>query len=72
MPKRKLPAKLTPSNLTGADVALLERLIESGALIAIPPKRMGKARPVISAALADSGKSIRLYLSPEAVELAAP
>jgi hypothetical protein len=65
MPKRKLPA-----NLTVADVALLERLIDSGALIAVPPKRMGKARPVISAALADGGKHIRLYLSPEAVELA--
>jgi hypothetical protein len=65
MPKRKLPA-----NLTSDDVSLLERLIDSGVLIAVPPKRMGKPRPVISAALADGGKSIRLYLSPDAVELA--
>ena len=65
MPKRKLPATLTT-----ADIALLERLIDSGVLIAVPPKRMGKPRPVISAALSDGGKSIRLYLSPEAAELA--
>jgi len=65
MVKRKLPGGLTPE-----DVAVLERLIESGALIAVPPKRMGKPRPVISATLADGGKSIRLYLSQDAVDLA--
>jgi hypothetical protein len=65
MPKRKLPDRLTAD-----DVALLERLIDSGVLIAVPPKRMGKPRPVVSAALVAGGKSILLYLSQEAVELA--
>lgn len=64
MVKRKLPGGLTPEN-----VAVLERLIETGALIAVPPKRMGKPRSVISATLADGGKTIRLYLSPEVIEL---
>lgn len=64
MPKRKTPASLSPE-----ETRLLERLIDSGVLIAVPPKRMGKPRPVISASLTPGGKNILLYLSQEAATL---
>jgi hypothetical protein len=64
MAKRKTPASLTPE-----EMKLLERLIDDGVLIAVPPKRMGKPRPVISASLTPGGRSILLYLSQEAVTL---
>ena len=64
MAKRKTPASLTPE-----EMKLLERLIDDGLLIAVPPKRMGKPRPVISASLTPGGASILLYLSQEAVTL---
>ncbi|HEY3919719.1 MAG TPA: hypothetical protein VGL83_18160 [Stellaceae bacterium] len=62
MPKRKTPASLSPE-----EMRLLEGLIERGVLVAVPPKRMGKPRPVISASLARGGTSILLYLSQEPV-----
>lgn len=64
MPKRKTPASLSPE-----EMRLLERLIDGGVLIAVPPKRMGKPRPVISATLTPGGKNILLYLSQEAAVL---
>lgn len=64
MPKRKTPATLSPE-----EMRVLEALIERGILVAVPPKRMGKPRPVISASLTPGGKSILLYLSQEAVAL---
>jgi hypothetical protein len=64
MPKRKTLASLSPE-----EMRVLEKLIESGVLIAVPPKRMGKPRPVISASLARGGQSILLYLSQEPVAL---
>lgn len=64
MPKRKTPANLSPE-----EMRLLERLIDGGVLIAVPPKRMGKPRPVISATLTPGGKNILLYLSQEAAVL---
>lgn len=60
MPKRKTPASLSPE-----EMRVLEALIERGILVAVPPKRMGKPRPVISASLTPGGKSILLYLSQE-------
>lgn len=60
MPKRKTPASLSPE-----EMRVLEDLIERGVLVAVPPKRMGKPRPVISASLTPGGKSILLYLSQE-------
>lgn len=64
MPQRKTPASLSP-----AEMQLLERLIDRGVLIAVPPKRMGKPRPVISASLTPGGKNILLYLSQQAAAL---
>ena len=64
MPKRKTPATLSPE-----EMRVLEALIERGILVAVPPKRMGKPRPVISASLTPGGKSILLYLSQEAVAI---
>ncbi|HEY1502870.1 MAG TPA: hypothetical protein VGF92_01155 [Stellaceae bacterium] len=48
---------------------MLEKLVASGVLIAVPPKRMGKPRPVISASLAPGTRSILLYLSQEPARL---
>ena len=38
-------------------------------LVAVPPKRMGKPRPVISASLTPGGQNILLYLSQEPAQL---
>jgi hypothetical protein len=59
----------TPATLSSEEMRLLERLIESGILVAVPPKRMGKPRPVISASLTPGSKNILLYLSQEPVAL---
>jgi hypothetical protein len=66
MPKK--PAKTIP-DLSPAEMKMLERLIDAGILIAVPPQRMGKPRPVISASLIGGGKNVLLYLSREPVEL---
>jgi hypothetical protein len=55
MAQRKTPATLSPE-----EMRVLERLIDAGILIAVPPKRMGKPRPVISASLTPGGKHILL------------
>jgi hypothetical protein len=64
MAKRNIPAGLSTE-----EMRVLEKLVESGTLIAVPPKRMGKPRPVISASLTPGGKSILLYLSQEPADL---
>jgi hypothetical protein len=64
MAQRKTPATLSPE-----EMRVLERLIDAGILIAVPPKRMGKPRPVISASLTPGGKHILLYLSQKPVAL---
>ena len=64
MPKKKAPARLLPE-----EMRVLEKLVASGVLIAVPPRRMGKPRPVISAALTSGGQSILLYLSQEPAQL---
>jgi hypothetical protein len=69
MPKKKAPASLSPSMLLPGEMRVLEKLVESGVLIAVPPKRMGKPRPVISASLTPGGQSILLYLSQEPAQL---
>lgn len=65
---RKAPAKPFP-DLSPAEMRMLERLIEAGMLIAVPPKGKGKARPVISASMIGGGKNVLLYLSREPAEL---
>jgi len=67
---RKTTTALPP--LSEAEMRLLERLIDTGMLIAVPPKGKGKPRPVISASLIGGGKNVLLYLSQEAVELGQP
>lgn len=62
MPQRKAATTLSPD-----EMRLLENLIEKNLLVAVPPKRMGKPRPVISAALTPGGKQVLLYLSQEPV-----
>jgi hypothetical protein len=64
MPKKKRSANLSPE-----EMRVLEKLVANGVLIAVPPKRMGKPRPVISASLQPGGESILLYLSQEAAHL---
>lgn len=60
MAKRRTPATLSPD-----EMRLLDRLVGSGVLIAVPPKRMGRPRAVISASLTPGGQRILLYLSQE-------
>jgi hypothetical protein len=69
MPKKKAPASLSPPILSQGEMRVLEKLIESGVLIAVPPKRMGKPRPVISASLTPGSQTILLYLSQEPAQL---
>ena len=59
----------TLPSLSEAEMRLLERLVDSGMLIAVPPKGKGKPRPVISASLIGGGKNVLLYLSQEPAEL---
>jgi hypothetical protein len=66
MPK-KTPKALP--DLSPAEMQMLERLIDAGILIAVPPKRKGKPRPVISASIIGGGKNVLLYLSQEPVEI---
>jgi len=49
-------------------MALLERLVDRGALIAIPPPP-AKPRKVSVASIADGGRSLLLYLAKETSEL---
>ena len=64
MSKKKAQASLSPE-----EMRVLEKLVASGVLIAVPPKRMGKPRPVISASLQPGGGGILLYLSQEPAHL---
>jgi hypothetical protein len=48
---------------------LLERLVKDGVLIAVPPARSGKPRPVVSASIIGGGKNVLLYLSKEPAEI---
>jgi hypothetical protein len=64
-----MPKKKSRASLSSEEMRVLEKLIESGVLIAVPPKRMGKPRPVISASLTPGGENILLYLSQEPASL---
>lgn len=64
-----MPKKKARASLSLEEMRLLEKLVASGVLIAVPPKRMGKPRPVISASLQPGGASILLYLSQEPAHL---
>lgn len=64
-----MPARKPAATLSSDEMRLLEKLIEKNLLIAVPPKRMGKPRPVISASLTPGGQNVLLYLSQEPVAL---
>jgi hypothetical protein len=69
MPKKKSAASPSSSMLLPEEMRVLEKLVASGVLIAVPPKRMGKPRPVISASLTPGSQNILLYLSQEPAQL---
>jgi hypothetical protein len=70
MPKKPaISKKKTRASLSPEEMRVLEKLIDSGVLIAVPPKRMGKPRPVISASLTPGSENILLYLSQEPASL---
>jgi len=56
--------------LTPAEMALLERLVDSGRLIAFPPQANAKPRKVAAAALIEGGRRVALYLAKEVTNLA--
>ena len=57
-------------HLTATEMSLLERLVDSGALVTVPAFKSQKARKVIAAALAEHGTKVLRYLSakPASVE----
>ena len=55
--------------LSTAELGLLERLVEAGALVAKPEQPNAKPRKVIAAALAPDRKRIILWLSRKTTEL---
>jgi hypothetical protein len=62
-PERRL--RLSP-----AEIALIERLVASEALVAVPQIGSAKPRHVVSAALDPEGDRLLLYLSAKPAELA--
>jgi hypothetical protein len=68
---RRKPAKPAErrARLSAADIALIERLVASGALVAVPQLGSAKPRRVITAAIDPAGDRILLYLSAKPLEL---
>ncbi len=60
--KAKAPERVE-TRLSPQEVALIERLVEAGALLAVPQLGSAKPRKVITAALDPAGDRILLYLS---------
>jgi hypothetical protein len=63
--KPEEPAKA----LTPAEMSLLERLVDRGALITVPALKSQKPRKVMAASLADHGARVLLYLSAKTTDL---
>ncbi|HUC69456.1 MAG TPA: hypothetical protein VMA53_28820 [Stellaceae bacterium] len=55
--------------LSPAEIALIERLVASQALVAVPQIASAKPRRVVSAALDPQGDRLLLYLSAKPAEL---
>jgi hypothetical protein len=51
--------------LQSADLQAFERLVDRGAVIAVPAQRNAKPRKVVAAAIADGGRGLLLYLAKE-------
>ena len=66
-PKR--PAMPPAVHLSAAEMSLLERLVDRGALVTVPALKSQKPRKVIAAALAEHGSRVLLYLSAKTTEL---
>jgi ribosomal protein S12 len=58
-----------PDRLSAAEVAMLERLIEKGALVAKPQQPNARPRKVMAAALSRDGRHIILWLSKNTMSL---
>jgi len=56
--------------LSAAEIALLERLVDRGALVTVPALKSQKPRKVVAAALAQHGSHVLLYLSAKTTEIA--
>jgi hypothetical protein len=66
----KRPSKATTvERLSAAEMELLERLIEKGALVTKPQQPNAKPRKVMAAALAPDGQHIILWLSKNTIEI---
>jgi hypothetical protein len=64
------PSKATAAEaLSAVELALLERLIEKGALVTKPQQPNAKARKVMAAALSHDGQHIILWLSKNTMDL---
>jgi hypothetical protein len=62
-------ASSTPPRLSAAEVAVIERLVEDGRLVAKPQQPNAKPRKVIAAALEPDGNRIILWLSTKTTTL---
>jgi hypothetical protein len=66
----KRPSKATMAErLSAAELELLERLIEKGALVTKPQQPNAKPRKVMAAALSQDGQHIILWLSKNTMSL---
>jgi hypothetical protein len=68
----KQKAAKTPERrlrLSSAEVALIERLVASAVLVAVPQIGSAKPRRIVSAALDPAGDRLLLYLSAKPAEL---
>jgi hypothetical protein len=66
----KRPSKETVAErLSAAELKVLERLIEKGALVTKPQQPNAKPRKVMAAALSQDGRHIILWLSKNTIDL---
>ncbi len=72
MPRKpsKPGAGAPADRLTEAEMALIERLVDRGALVTVPAVKSQKPHKVIAASLAEHGSCVLLYLSAKPMELA--
>jgi hypothetical protein len=66
---RPLPADRPGDKVTPGEIAVLERLVERGALVTMPALHSQKPRKVMAASLDDHGRRVLLYLSAKPIGL---
>jgi hypothetical protein len=71
---RRSPKTAAPdaARLSPAEMALIEALVDRGALITVPAVKSQKPRKVVAAALSAHGSRVLLYLSAKSSELERP